>query len=159
MKAVADTLGVARSNLTTRRQTTEPTRGLYRKTEDAALLPVIRAVVDARPTYGYRRVTALVNRLRRSAGEPVLNAKRVLRIMRTHGLTLAAHTALRPGRTHDGVVIALRSNVERVARTTSNCTAGTGPSCGCCSPSTPATAKSSPGRRPRPASRARWCVT
>lgn len=31
--------------------------------------------------------------------------------MRQHHLTLQRHTALRPGRTHDGVVVALRSNV------------------------------------------------
>ncbi len=31
--------------------------------------------------------------------------------MQHHGLTLERHTARRPGRTHDGVVIALRSNV------------------------------------------------
>jgi putative transposase len=111
MKAVADTLGVARSNLIARREAAVSSRGLYRKAEDAALLPAIRAVVDARPSYGYRRVTALVNRQRRNEGAPVVNAKRVLRIMRAHGLTLAPHTALRPGRTHDGVVIALRSNV------------------------------------------------
>jgi putative transposase len=34
--------------------------------------------VDARPTYGYRRVTALVNRVLRARGEPTVNGKRVL---------------------------------------------------------------------------------
>jgi transposase InsO family protein len=34
-----------------------------------------------------------------------------LRIMQANKLTLERHTARRPGRTHDGVVIALRSNV------------------------------------------------
>jgi transposase InsO family protein len=111
MKAVADTLHVARSNLIERRTKRTRLRGPYRKLEDARLLPTIREIVDARPTYGYRRVTALVNRLLRTRGEPVVNAKRVLRIMRVNGLTLAPHTALRPGRTHDGVVVALRSNV------------------------------------------------
>src|SRR5437763_14960026 len=37
--------------------------------------------------------------------------KRVLRIMQNHGLILERHTAHRPGRTHDGVVIALHSNI------------------------------------------------
>ncbi len=111
MKAVADTLGVARSHLAERLTKPSQPRGPYRKAEDAALLPAICEIVDARPTYGYRRVTALVNRRLRAGGEPIVNAKRVLRIMRAHGLTLAPHTALRPGRTHDGVVIALRSNV------------------------------------------------
>lgn len=111
MKAVADALGVARSNLAERRTRLARPRGPYRKPEDAALLPTIREIVDARPTYGYRRITALVNRIRRARSEPTINSKRVLRIMRVNGLTLAPHTALRPGRTHDGVVVALRSNV------------------------------------------------
>ena len=111
MKAVAETLGVARSNLVERAGKPARPRGPYRKPEDAALLPAIRRIVDERPTYGYRRITALVNRLLRARGEPVVNATRVLRIMRVHGLTLERHTALRPGRTHDGVVVALRSNV------------------------------------------------
>jgi len=111
MKAVAEALGVARSNLAERRAKPARPRGPYRKPEDAALLLTIRQIVDARPTYGYRRITALVNRALRAEGQPVVNAKRVLRIMQVHGLTLERHTALRPGRTHDGVVIALRSNV------------------------------------------------
>lgn len=86
-------------------------RALYRKPEDAVLLPTIRAIVDARPSYGYRRITVLVNRVLRSRSEPIVNAKRVLRILRANGLTLAPHAARRPGRTHDGVVVALRSNV------------------------------------------------
>ena len=111
MKAVAETLGVARSSLAERQAKSARPRGPYRKPEDEALLPTIREIVDARPSYGYRRITALVNRVLRSQGKPVVNAKRVLRIMRANGLTLAPHTALRPGRTHDGVVVALRSNV------------------------------------------------
>jgi transposase InsO family protein len=35
----------------------------------------------------------------------------VLRIMQVNGLTLERHTARRPGRTHDGVVVALRPDV------------------------------------------------
>ncbi|BAJ83206.1 hypothetical protein ACMV_P3_00570 (plasmid) [Acidiphilium multivorum AIU301] len=35
----------------------------------------------------------------------------MLRIMQANGLVLARHTAYRPARTHDGVVIALRSNI------------------------------------------------
>lgn len=101
MKAVSDALGVARSNLAERRTRLARPRGPYRKPEDAALLPTIREIVDARPTYGYRRITALVNRIRRARSEPTINSKRVLRIMRVNGLTLAPHTALRPGRTHD----------------------------------------------------------
>jgi hypothetical protein len=34
----------------------------YRKSEDAQLLPSLRGLVDERPTYGYRRIGALLNR-------------------------------------------------------------------------------------------------
>ena len=67
--------------------------------------------IDERPTYGYRRVWALLNRHLRSAGKPTVNMKRVLRIMQNHGLTLERHTARRPDRAHDGVIIALHSNI------------------------------------------------
>ena len=111
MKTVAGTLGVARSNLIERRDKVTQARGPYRKAEDAGLLLPIRAIIDERPTYGYRRVWALLNRHLRSAGKPTVNMKRVLRIMQNHGLTLERHTARRPGHTHDGVIIALHSNI------------------------------------------------
>lgn len=60
---------------------------------------------------GKHPLTALVNRQRRAEERPAINAKRDLRIMRRHGLTLERSAARRPGRTQDGVVIALRSNV------------------------------------------------
>src|SRR4051794_26462085 len=107
MKTIADTLGVARSNLIERRDKGTQSRGPYRKAEDASLVLPIRAIIDERPTYGDRRVWALLNRQLRSTGSPTVNMKRVLRIMQVHGLTLERHTARRPGRTHDGVVVAL----------------------------------------------------
>jgi putative transposase len=111
VKTVADTLGVSRSNLIDRLGHRTAARGPYRKAEDAALLPLIRVVVDERLTYGYRRVTALVNRKLRQAGQPTVNAKRVLRIMRRHTLTLERHTGLPSSRTHDGKIIVLASNL------------------------------------------------
>ena len=111
MKAVADTLAVARSNLVERVALPTKPRRCYRKAADAPLLVLIRRLVDERPTYGYRRITRLVNRQRKAEGKPTINAKRVLRIMQVNKLTLERHTGRRPGRTHDGVVIALRSNI------------------------------------------------
>ncbi len=67
MKTVADTLSVSRSNLIERLKGKSKPRGPYNKVEDAELLPAIRRLVDQRPTYGYRRITALLNRERRSA--------------------------------------------------------------------------------------------
>ena len=111
MKAVADTLTVARSNLIERAARPTQPRRAYRKAGDEPLLVLIRRLVDERPTYGYRRITRLVNRQQKAEGKLTINAKRVLRIMQVNKLTLQRHTGRRPGRTHDGVVIALRSNI------------------------------------------------
>jgi putative transposase len=111
MTAIAATLGVARSNLVERHAHRTRSRGPYSKAGDALLLPLIRQLVDERPSYGYRRITALLSRQLRTDRLPSVNAKRVLRIMRMHGLTLERHTARQLGRTHDGVVIAMRSDI------------------------------------------------
>ena len=111
MKAVATTLGVARSNLHDKlRQAAKP-RASYRKSDDRGLLRLVRRLVDERPTYGYRRITALANRELARTGEPVINHKRMFRIMRQNGMLLARHTGRRKGRLHDGKVIVLRSNL------------------------------------------------
>ena len=81
----------------------------YRKAEDERYLALIRTICDERPTYGYRRVTAVVNRLLRQRGEPGVNHKRVYRIMKIHTLLLQKHTG-RPTRLHEGTVIAPESN-------------------------------------------------
>jgi hypothetical protein len=53
VKAVADTLGVARSNLVDQlRRPERRRRGPYRRAGDDELLTDIRAITDARPTYG-----------------------------------------------------------------------------------------------------------
>lgn len=111
MKMVADTLGVSRSNLVQRLNGRSKPRGSYHKAEDADLLPAINRLVDARPTYGYRRIAALLNRERRDADLPPVNAKRVHRIMGNHGLLLEKYVGIRKGRTHDGKVMVMRSNL------------------------------------------------
>jgi len=67
--------------------------------------------VDDRPTYGYRRVTALVNRVLAAQGKPAVNHKRVFRIMKQHRLLLQRHTGRRKGRLYDGKVVVMRSNL------------------------------------------------
>src|SRR5262249_4167558 len=79
-------LAVARSNLVERvARPTKPHRA-YRKAADEPLLVLIRRLVDERPTYGYRRITRLVNRQQKAEGKPAINAKRVLRIMQVNKL-------------------------------------------------------------------------
>lgn len=111
MKQVAEALGVSRSNLTERAHGKTQPRGPYLKAGDQALLPLIRRFVDERPTYGYRRITALVNRELASKGLPSVNRKRVHRVMRQHALLLERHTGRRQGRVHDGKVMVMRSNL------------------------------------------------
>lgn len=112
MKTVADTLGVSRSNLTERINGTSKPRGCYRKAEDVELLPYIRKLVDERPTYGYLRIAALLNRECQAQGLPGVNCKRLHRIMAAaNAMVLQKHTALRHGRVHDGKVMVMRSNL------------------------------------------------
>ena len=111
MKAIADALEVSRSNLTARSSHARPKRGRYEKSDDERLIPMIRAIVDERPTNGYRRVTAHLNRRLRKAQQPIVNHKRIYRIMLREGLLLQPFTGLRKGRVHDGKVRTLRSNM------------------------------------------------
>jgi len=89
VKVVAETLGVSRSNLHARLNGSAKPRRRYHKAQDAAVLPLITALVAARPTYGYRRITALLNRQLRAQGAAPVNHKRVYRIMKAHNLLLA----------------------------------------------------------------------
>ncbi|EPG72609.1 integrase core domain protein [Leptospira fainei serovar Hurstbridge str. BUT 6] len=67
-------------------------------------------VCEIRSTYGYPRVTALVNRINKNKGLPRVNHKRIYKIMKENHLLLQRH-APRPKRTHEGKIIALRSNI------------------------------------------------
>lgn len=60
----------------------------YQKSEDQIILEEIKIIIALRATYGYRRVTAMVNRQRALGGRNKINRKRVRRIMRMNGLSL-----------------------------------------------------------------------
>ena len=109
MKAIADTLEVSRSNLIERTKADGAKRGRYSKSDDEYLLPLIRALVDERPTYGYRRITAHLNLKFRAAGQRSVNHTRIYRIMHPAGLLWQPFPGLRIDRAHDGVVTTLRS--------------------------------------------------
>lgn len=81
----------------------------YNKQQDEELLPYIREIIDAKASYGYRRVTALLNRKLMVENKEKVNHKRVYRIMRQHCLLLPVY-GKKPQRTHDGKVITLKSN-------------------------------------------------
>lgn len=111
MKVVAETLGVARSNLVDRLKGKTKPRRRYHKAQDAELVPRIATLVTSRPTYGYRRITAILNRQLRSECLAPVNHKRVYRIMQAHSLLLARTYTERPEHVHDGKVIVMRSNL------------------------------------------------
>ena len=158
MKTIAETLGVARSNLYDRLEGTTHSRGRYHRRGDAELLARITRLVTARPTYGYRRITAVLNRELKAEALPPANHKRVYRLMQMHRMLLARRYTERPDHIHDGKVVVMRS-CDGV-RTASSSPAGMVPSSAASSSSMRTTAKSSPGGRwSTPASAAPTSVT
>ncbi len=111
MSTIAGVLGVARSQLYERTKGSGRPRGPYRRQGDGELLALIRSLVDERPTYGYRRITALLRRQLAKDNKALPNHKRVYRLMRRHGLLLQKSTGRRPGRIHDGKVVVMRSDL------------------------------------------------
>src|SRR5215469_2881304 len=75
------------------------------------LLEPVRRLVDERPTYGYRRIGALLNRERLQSGLSRLNHKRIYRLMAQNGLLLQRYTGKVPGRVHEGRIITIRPNL------------------------------------------------
>ena len=110
MSRVAEMLQVSRS-LYERQRGQAKSRGSYAKADDAILLSLIRRFVGERPTYGYRRINALVNRELTENCLPPANRKRVHRIMQQNALLLERHTAERPRRVHDGKIMMVASNL------------------------------------------------
>ncbi len=147
MRAVADALGVSRSYLAEQLKGKSKPREPYHKVEDAELLSAIRRLVDQGPTYGDRRIAALLNRERRAADQPVVNAKRVHRITGSHDMLLEKHTAVRKGRLHDGKVMVMRLNLRWCSDGLKFTWLGMVRSFVSPSLSTPSTARSLPGQQ------------
>ena len=74
-------------------------------------MPILTALVAERPTYGYRRITALINRKLKEDGAAQVNHKRVYRLMQVHKLLLTPAATERADPVHDGKVIVMRSNL------------------------------------------------
>ncbi|MGP8431906.1 IS3 family transposase [Paraburkholderia fungorum] len=113
VKRVCDVLGVARSNVADKLARPADWRDgrTARKTDDAGLVEEIRVAVADLPSYGYRRVWGLLRRQRENHRAATVNAKRVYRVMRVHGLLLERRPAPpRPQRRHDGKIAVAKSN-------------------------------------------------
>ena len=110
---VCRVLGVARSNVAHRRS-----RGVHWRDRrgrpahhDQQVTEQLRELASARPTYGYRRLWALLRRERRKRGESPVNAKRVYRIVKSEKLLLQRYTGTPPVRAHEGKVAVERSDM------------------------------------------------
>lgn len=82
-----------------------------RKPDDTEALARIHTVISDLPTYGYRRVWALLRRQSETDDMAVINAKRVYRIMRQNALLVERKPAIPPSkRAHTGKVAVGESN-------------------------------------------------
>jgi putative transposase len=101
MKTVAEVIGVSRSNLVERRQERPKKRIGRPPLPDEELVVAIKMVIAEMPTYGYRRVHAILKRQALAGGSKPPNHKRVYRVMKLHGLLLGRHAGGLERR-HDG---------------------------------------------------------
>lgn len=110
---VSRSIGVSSAQLSLRvhRSPEWQDRRLHTSFDDTAVLSRIHTMVDELPTYGCRRVWALLRRRSERDALPVVNAKHVYRIMRTHHLLLERTPAdPQRKRAHKGRVSVTESN-------------------------------------------------
>lgn len=81
----------------------------YEKPQDAEILCEINDILKDRPTYGYKRITAMINRKRKKKGLDKLNKKRIYRIMDMNNLLLKKVSSRRDHES-TGQIITLHSN-------------------------------------------------
>jgi putative transposase len=77
---------------------------------EAELVEAIKEIIADMPTYGYRRVWAILRRAAAAEGRDSPNHKRVYRVMKVHGLLLQRHVG-GDERRHDGRIAVDRSNL------------------------------------------------
>lgn len=87
---VCRSIGVSRAQLSLRVNRLSGWQDRRRQShfDDSEVLSRINTAVAVLPTYGYRRVWAVLRRESEREGQPVVNAKRVYRIMKSHHLLL-----------------------------------------------------------------------
>ncbi len=99
---------MSRSNLMEKKR---PIRSKqYHKACDEELCKKIKVIIEERSTYGYRRVTARLNGELRKENAPLVNHKKVYRIMKQKQLLLQKPNR-KPERAHVGKVHTIQSNV------------------------------------------------
>ena len=104
LKRICSVLGISRA--TAYRQT-KPRPRVYQRADEIQVLEEVRTITRRKDSYGYRRVTARVNRLFRKR----YNEKRIRRVMRIHRLQIPPKVRRRTGRAHTGRIATEQSNV------------------------------------------------
>jgi transposase InsO family protein len=109
MKIVAEVIGVSRSNLVERLQERPKKRIGRPPLPDDELVAEIKAVIAELPTYGYRRVHAILKRQALANGCKPPNHKRIYRVMKVRSLLLDRHAG-GVERRHDGRIAVSERN-------------------------------------------------
>ncbi|MUZ21327.1 IS3 family transposase [Shigella flexneri] len=84
-----------------------------RHSDDTDVLLRIHHVIGELPTYGYRRVWALLRRQAELDGMPAINAKRIYRLMRQNALLLERKLAVPPSKRAHTVRVAVKESNQR----------------------------------------------
>ena len=77
-------------------------RNLYPDAYEEELVARSKAIIGDQSTYDYRRVWAMLKREGREKRLAPVNAKRVHRVMKAHGMLLQRHAGGADARRHDG---------------------------------------------------------
>ena len=104
MTSTAEALGLSRQHLSSTRRRPPPRPRGRPPRPDGELVAEIRALIAGLPTYGYRRVHALLRRQAEADGRAAPNPKRIYRVMKAHGLLLQRHSGRGEERRHEGRV-------------------------------------------------------
>jgi putative transposase len=92
-KIISQTLGVSRSSIYWKAKDVKMRR--YKKEKDESVFKEILKILKFRPTYGYKRITAILNKERLCLGFPAYNKKRIHRVMELNGLLLSNRKKVR----------------------------------------------------------------
>lgn len=115
MKPIAEALEVSRSHLICSLQLNSEDKSFKSRVKnnlmtDQELVLKLKNITNGRPSYGYRRACAVLNRELINDGLKKVNHKRVYRVMKEQKLLLPKYVGFKPERKHEGKVITLRRN-------------------------------------------------